>query len=109
MISWNAWKKRMTLAGMTIAAMETCQFSNTRVPSRATAKTMTVAIVVARQATARRNAGSVPWVNCAKGAMALSGPRVKKKIIKASEIETCDKGPMQTSHLSEFSCINLIL
>jgi hypothetical protein len=33
----------------------------------ATPRTMAVAIAVARQATVRRKAGSVPWVSVAKG------------------------------------------
>jgi hypothetical protein len=50
--------------------------------------TMAVAIAVARQARARSKAGSAPRVALAKGPRAFSGPKVKKKMIKASGMET---------------------
>src|SRR5271166_488929 len=61
-----------------IAGGETCQFVRTNGPNSATPRTIAVAIAVARHATLRRKARSVPCVTLAKGRIALSGPSVRK-------------------------------
>jgi hypothetical protein len=88
MIICKAWKKRIRPPAMIMAGTETRQFFKIIAPSRATLRTIIVAMTVARQAKARQNAGSAPRVTLANGPMAFSGPRVKKKMIKASETAT---------------------
>jgi hypothetical protein len=80
----NAWEKRMIPPVIEIAGAETCHLVNTNGPSKATARTITVAIATARHATVRRNVGSVPRVALANGRIALSGPRVRKNRIPMS-------------------------
>jgi hypothetical protein len=79
MIMRSAWYKRIMPEVIKIAGGETCQFVRTNGPSKATPRTMAVAIAIARQATVCREAGSVPRVTLANGRIALSGPRVRKK------------------------------
>jgi hypothetical protein len=57
---------------------------------------MTVAMRVALQARDRHRAGSAPRVTLANRPMAFSGPRVKKKMMKASEMATCVRIDMVT-------------
>jgi hypothetical protein len=83
---WNALpgvEKRQKVgdrgALIAIAGGETCQFGRTTGPSKATPRTMAVAVAIACQATVRRKAGSVQRVTRANGRMAFSGPRGRKK------------------------------
>ena len=76
------------LPATNMAATETRHWANMNAPTSATPITMAMAITVARQARVRSMPGSAPWVALAKGPKAFSGPRVKKKMIKASGMET---------------------
>src|SRR6516162_11890360 len=71
MMILSAWEKRMMLPVIEIAGGETCQFVRTNGPSKATTRTMTVAMVTARHATVRRKASSVPRVTLANGRIAV--------------------------------------
>jgi len=97
MIILTAWKNRISPPATIMAGTDTCQFFKITAPNRATARTMAVAMKMARQARTRSRAGSAPRVTLANGPMAFSGPRVKKKMMNASETATWSRIDMPDS------------
>jgi hypothetical protein len=93
MINWKAWQKRMNLPAFIMAGSETRQFFKKTAPSRVTAMTMTVAMMVARQAQGPAKGGVGPLGDFVKRVDGFQRPKANK-IIKVSGMETLFKSDM---------------